>query len=136
MPHAQARGDGPNRVESQRPQLRRISTTTGLLVDIGMLNGVRIDRQTGTGVTGGAALNGDLFRATADGPLFLPAGTCLGVGIGGLALGGGIGYNTHWAGLTLCTHAFPRLGAWCLVLSTETVMRYATANNAQAGICS
>ena len=33
----------------------------------------------------------------------LPGGTCLGVGIGGLVLGGGIGYNTHWAGLT-CDH--------------------------------
>jgi FAD/FMN-containing dehydrogenase len=38
-----------------------------------------------------------------NGPLFLPGGTCLGVGVGGLVLGGGIGYNTHWAGLT-CDH--------------------------------
>ncbi len=33
----------------------------------------------------------------------VPAGTCLGVGVGGLTLGGGIGYNTHWQGLT-CDH--------------------------------
>jgi FAD/FMN-containing dehydrogenase len=79
------------------------STTTGLLLDIGNLNSVSIDEQAGTATTGGAALNGDVFRATADGPLFLPAGTCLGVGVGGLTLGGGIGYNTHWAGLT-CDH--------------------------------
>jgi FAD/FMN-containing dehydrogenase len=79
------------------------STTTGLLVDIRQLNGVRIDKRTGVAVTGGAALNRDLFDATVGSPYFLPGGTCLGVGVGGLVLGGGIGYNTHWAGLT-CDH--------------------------------
>jgi FAD/FMN-containing dehydrogenase len=79
------------------------STTRGLLVDIGRLNSVVIDRSQGTAVTGGAALNKNLFDATLNGPLFLPGGTCLGVGVGGLVLGGGIGYNTHWAGLT-CDH--------------------------------
>jgi FAD/FMN-containing dehydrogenase len=76
------------------------STTTGLLIDIRRLNSVHVDRRRGTMVSGGAALNGDYFVAFEDGPLFLPGGTCLGVGVGGLVLGGGIGYNTHWAGLT------------------------------------
>jgi FAD/FMN-containing dehydrogenase len=76
------------------------STTTGLLIDISKLNSFSVDPQTGTATAGGAALNADLFNATADTPLFLPGGTCLGVGLGGLTLGGGIGYNTHWAGLT------------------------------------
>lgn len=76
------------------------STTTDLLVDIGMLNSVKIDSSQGVAYTGGGALNLDLFKATEDGPLFLPGGTCLGVGIGGFTLGGGIGYNTHWAGVT------------------------------------
>ncbi|MBV9356755.1 MAG: FAD-binding oxidoreductase [Chloroflexi bacterium] len=76
------------------------STTNGLLIDIGNLNRVTLDAAAGTLTIEGAALNADLFRATADGPFFLPAGTCLGVGVGGLTLGGGIGYNTHWAGLT------------------------------------
>jgi FAD/FMN-containing dehydrogenase len=79
------------------------STTTGLIVDMGLLNSVSIDRDDGTATVGGGALNGDLFRATNRGSLFLPAGTCLGVGVGGLTLGGGIGYNTHWQGLT-CDH--------------------------------
>ncbi len=79
------------------------STTTGLLVDLRRLNSVEVDRQQGTAVSGGAALNGDFLTAYENGPLFLPGGTCLGVGIGGLTLGGGIGYNTHWAGLT-CDH--------------------------------
>jgi FAD/FMN-containing dehydrogenase len=79
------------------------STTTGLLIDIGRLNTVVVDPTQGVAVTGGAALNWDLFNATVDSSHFLPGGTCLGVGVGGLVLGGGIGYNTHWAGLT-CDH--------------------------------
>ena len=79
------------------------STTTGLMIDLRRLNSVEVDRRNGTMVTGGAALNGDYFVALENGAHFLPGGTCLGVGVGGLVLGGGIGYNTHWAGLT-CDH--------------------------------
>ena len=79
------------------------STTNGLMIDLRRLNTVQIDRRAGMVTCGGAALNNDFFVATEDGPLFLPGGTCLGVGIGGLTLGGGIGYNAHWAGLT-CDH--------------------------------
>jgi hypothetical protein len=64
---------------------------------------VNIDKHEGTVVCGGAALNGDFLTASENGAFFLPGGTCLGVGVGGLTLGGGIGYNTHWAGLT-CDH--------------------------------
>lgn len=79
------------------------STTEGLLIDLRRLNRVEIDKRSGLAVAGGSALNGDYLVATENGPLFLPGGTCLGVGIGGLTLGGGIGYNAHWAGLT-CDH--------------------------------
>lgn len=76
------------------------STTTGLLLDLRRLNAVEINPSTGEMVVGGAALNRDVFNKSCGGALILPAGTCLGVGLGGLVLGGGIGYNTHWAGLT------------------------------------
>ena len=79
------------------------STTSGLLIDLGRFSSVRIDAASGTATLGGGTLNGDLFRALKGGHLFLPVGTCLGVGAGGLTLGGGIGYNTRWAGLT-CDH--------------------------------
>ncbi|MGI8486761.1 MAG: FAD-binding oxidoreductase [Thermomicrobiales bacterium] len=79
------------------------STTTGLLIDLRRLNSVQIDQKKGTVVSGGAALNSDYFIALENGPLFLPGGTCFAVGMGGLTLGGGIGYNAHWAGLT-CDH--------------------------------
>ena len=79
------------------------STTRGLLIDLTPIRQVKLDKRTGTAVMGGAARNQNVFDATVDGDFVLPGGTCLGVGVGGLVLGGGIGYNTHWAGLT-CDH--------------------------------
>ncbi|MGH3275882.1 MAG: FAD-binding oxidoreductase [Streptosporangiaceae bacterium] len=79
------------------------STTAGLLIDVGRLNSVIVNESDGTAIAGGGALNADMFTALIGGPYFLPVGTCLGVGVGGLSLGGGIGYTTHSAGLT-CDH--------------------------------
>lgn len=79
------------------------STTRGLLIDMSLLNRVHINKAQGTMTLGGGTLNGHLFKAMKGGHLFLPVGTCLGVGAGGLTLGGGLGYNTRWAGLT-CDH--------------------------------
>ncbi len=80
-----------------------LSTTTGLLINLSGLNTVAVNPDTGVAVLGGGALNQDLLSATRGTRWFLPVGTCPGVGVGGLTLGGGIGYNTHWAGLT-CDH--------------------------------
>ena len=80
-----------------------LSTTPGLQIDISALNSVTLDPSTGVAVAGGSAHNQDVLDGTINTPFFLPAGTCLGVAVGGLVLGGGIGYNTHWAGLT-CDH--------------------------------
>lgn len=79
------------------------STTEGLVINLSQLNAVVLDRKAGTVTTGGGALNQDLSDTLTGGPLFLPVGTCVGIGLGGLTLGGGIGFNTHWAGLT-CDH--------------------------------
>ena len=75
-------------------------TTEGLIIDVANLNQVIVNQHTGEAVMGGAARNSNVLNATVFGDYVLPGGTCLGVGIGGLTLGGGIGYNTHWAGLT------------------------------------
>jgi len=80
-----------------------LSTTTGLLIDITALNKVTLDRSSGQAVVGGSAFNSDVLTATINSPFLLPGGTCLSVGTGGLVLGGGIGYNARWAGLT-CDH--------------------------------
>jgi hypothetical protein len=79
------------------------STTSGLLMDLGRLKQVHVDRSTGIAQVGGGAVNHDVFRKTNGHEFVLPGGTCPSVGVGGLTLGGGIGYNTHWAGLT-CDH--------------------------------
>ena len=77
-----------------------LSTTTGLVIDLSRLNSTSVDRLAWRMTTGGAATNADIFAATQYGQEFLPGGTCLSVGIGGLVLGGGIGYHARWAGLT------------------------------------
>jgi FAD/FMN-containing dehydrogenase len=79
------------------------SMTDGLMVDLGLMTRVDFNKETGVAVMGGAARNQNILNATVDGNWVLPGGTCLPVGVGGLVLGGGIGYNTHWAGLT-CDH--------------------------------
>ncbi len=79
------------------------SSTNGFEIDISRLNGINIDRTTGHATMGGAASNAAIFAASRGGPWLLPGGTCGQVAIGGLTLGGGIGYHTHWAGLT-CDH--------------------------------
>lgn len=79
------------------------STNRGLVIDLGNLNRVVVDAGKGTAVVGGAALNANALAATKGGEWVLPGGTCLGVAYGGLTLGGGIGFNAHWAGLS-CDH--------------------------------
>lgn len=75
------------------------SSTSGLLVDISRLNSIEFDQSTGLMTVGGATSNRGMLDATINGPFFMPGGTCLPVCYGGLALGGGIGYNAHWAGI-------------------------------------
>jgi len=76
------------------------SMTDGLMIDLGLMTRVHVNPHTGLAVMDGAARNQNVFDATVEGDYVLPGGTCLAVGVGGLALGGGVGYNTHWAGLT------------------------------------
>lgn len=79
------------------------STTTGLLIDLRSLDTVTVDHAAGTLTAGGGATMASLQRALNDSPFFLPGATCPTVGIGGLTLGGGIGSDARWAGLT-CDH--------------------------------
>ena len=76
------------------------SSTTGLLIKTGAMNRVRADAGQGTVTVQAGALNEDLLARLRGGDLMLPVGTCLSVGVTGLALGGGIGDNSRWAGMT------------------------------------
>jgi len=69
------------------------STTHGLMVDMREMRGVALDEHTGIARIGGGARNADVARAIAGRPFAITHGRCPGVGVAGLALGGGIGFN-------------------------------------------
>lgn len=79
------------------------STTTGLLIKVSHMNGVDVEPATGRMTIGGGALNRNLLESLRGGGWMLPIGTCPGVGVAGLVLGGGIGDNSRWGGMT-CDH--------------------------------
>ncbi|HEX5275167.1 MAG TPA: FAD-binding oxidoreductase [Candidatus Rubrimentiphilum sp.] len=79
------------------------STTSGLMIDLREMNGVSLDESTGIATVGGGARNGDVYAYFGNRNLAITHGRCAGVGVAGLALGGGIGFNMRAHGLT-CDH--------------------------------
>ncbi|GAA3447381.1 FAD-binding oxidoreductase [Planomonospora venezuelensis] len=73
------------------------STTTGLLISLRRIDGVQARGRRL--LVGGGATNSDVHRARA-GDLYFPGGRCPGVGVAGLTLGGGLGFNDRRWGLT------------------------------------
>ena len=74
------------------------STGSGLVVDLGAMNGVRV---AGARATVGAGTRlVDLYRALAAAGVLVPGGSCPSVGIAGLALGGGVGVLGRKYGLS------------------------------------
>lgn len=71
-----------------------------LLIDLGALNHLTVDHVAGTATIdpGGRLL--ELYRALAAEGVAIAAGTCPGVGLGGLVLGGGVGFRSRRDGLT------------------------------------
>ncbi|GGM14325.1 FAD-binding dehydrogenase [Streptomyces fumigatiscleroticus] len=98
------------------------STTKGLLISLRRMKGV-----TPSGrrlVVGGGATNSDVYDARAAG-LYFPGGRCPGVGVAGLTLGGGLGFNDRKWGLTC-----DRLLETRLVLADGCVVRASAEENA------
>ena len=79
------------------------SSTSGLMIDLREMNSVSLNEGTGVAVLGGGALNGNVFDYFKSRNLAITHGRCPSVGIAGLALGGGIGFNMRAHGLT-CDH--------------------------------
>jgi FAD/FMN-containing dehydrogenase len=77
------------------------SVDDGLMIDMSMMKGVRVDPTAHTVRVGPGCTQGDVDHATHVYGLAVPAGIVSTTGIAGLTLGGGTGYLTRKHGLTI-----------------------------------
>jgi FAD/FMN-containing dehydrogenase len=73
----------------------------GLVIDLSRLKGIRVDQKERTVRVDGGCLWGDVDHATHPFGLSVPNGFLSTTGVGGLTLGGGIGYLARKYGLTI-----------------------------------
>ena len=73
----------------------------GLVLDLSLMKGIRVDPQARTVLVEGGCTLGDIDHATYPFGLTIPSGVNSTTGIGGLTLGGGIGHLTRKYGLTI-----------------------------------
>ncbi len=73
----------------------------GLVIDLSRLRGIRVDPDEKTVRVEGGAVWGDVDHATYPFGLAVPCGFISTTGVGGLTLGGGIGYLARRYGLTI-----------------------------------
>ncbi len=100
------------------------STTDGVIIDVSSMTDVSFDASTGLATVGGGARNRQVYDALEKVNQTLTHGRCYQVGVAGLVLGGGIGFNMRRIGLTC-----DRLVATEVVLANgETVLASANEN--------
>jgi FAD/FMN-containing dehydrogenase len=77
------------------------SCDDGLVIDLSLMKGIRVDPAASTVRVEGGCLWGDVDHATYPYGLAVPTGFLSTTGVGGLTLGGGLGYLTRHYGLTI-----------------------------------
>lgn len=77
------------------------SSLAGLVIDVGNMNSITVDRANQTATIGAGCRLGDITERLFKDGLAIPAGTCAPVGITGIALGGGHGVSSRKLGLTI-----------------------------------
>jgi FAD/FMN-containing dehydrogenase len=73
----------------------------GLVIDLSLLKGVKVDPIGRTATVGGGCTWGDVDHATHTFGLATPSGIISSTGVGGLTLGGGLGHLTRACGLSI-----------------------------------
>lgn len=71
------------------------------MIDLSLMRYTRVDPETKTVRVGGGSVWGDVDHATHAFGLAVPTGIISTTGVGGLTLGGGLGYLTRKCGLTI-----------------------------------
>jgi FAD/FMN-containing dehydrogenase len=77
------------------------SVDDGLVIDLSGLKGITVDPDAATATIGGGCLLGDVDAATHQHGMATPVGILSTTGAGGLILGGGMGYLSRKAGLSI-----------------------------------
>ena len=76
------------------------SRTTGLLIDLSQMTSISFDPTTMRATIDGGAHNKEVYKAGRSVSMSVTHGRCKDVGVAGLVLGGGIGFNMRNRGLT------------------------------------